>query len=356
MTTTQNRRPLRHLATALLAIASLAGSALPCVQPPLFSPGVCIDTQSIQFIPGERFEVNIYVKGYTLFGGSPGQFCGCAINLPSLAELCEITEANVVFAGTNLPVPGFGNWQDTHDGAEAWDIIQNGNWFAFTAPVVLPLSTTLEVDICFKITGKVPPQPTPDERLLYGLRVAGIGSGSDGIAPGTSQIAEVLDIVTQALRGAVVGTDETNSLGEPIGGHISLTTLGTVMAGEVLYQTLGGGVDGSNGPVLLFANGAMTATGGAGSASLENALPSSLGVLSFGFSNQMLPYFGGTFIPALDINVVVTTDVLGQFELAFPALPIGAVGDDIFMQYWYPDAGAQQGIAGSNALLTTIQP
>ena len=162
-----------------------------------------------------------------------------------------------------------------------------------------------------------------------------------------------MQLVTDDLTGMSIGTDEANALGEPIGGHQGLFVVGAIMPEVLHFTDLGGGVDGSFGPLALYADGPLNTQGG-GSALLDGGLPNTLGVLAFGLSQANTPYFGGTFVPSLDVTLAVTTDAQGRFDQAYPVLPAVAVGSDVYFQYWQPDGGAAQGFGGSNALHTQV--
>ncbi len=345
----QHSRWIQATAVAIAAFVSVSDA---CVQPPpVTSPGVCLDKGSLE-ITDDMYTVDIYVKGYTLFGGSPGQFCSCAFNLPTGTKLCEIISARVTFPGTDIPVPGFGSFDNTAAGDQAWDVTLSGNWYSFVAPVEVPLGVGNEVDLCFKLQGKLPEPPPGGGTIPGPVRIRGFNSTTMFADDVFDQI--ILD-VEQALVGASIGTDEAAPNGVPLDAHQSITGLGRVMVETLAFESLGGGVAGTAGDLLLVGSGTPSASSGGGELALLGALPSESALLFLGLENVSLPYFGGTFVPSVDAVVSLQTDTLGEASTTIPALPAALSGFDLFTQVWMNDAGAEQGLAGSNALRTLLE-
>jgi hypothetical protein len=134
---------------------------------------------------------------------------------------------------------------------------------------------------------------------------------------------------------------------DPLDADGTTTDMGAVPFAHA-WVSVGGGVAGSAGlPVLV---GAGTLAGGAPvSLTLNGAASFQPVILILGGAALNLPFKGGTLWPALQVVVSgLPTDGAGHLAIVstWPAgLPSGL---QLWAQCWFPDAGAPQGVAGSN--------
>ena len=115
------------------------------------------------------------------------------------------------------------------------------------------------------------------------------------------------------------------------------------------FADFGGGVAGSAGTVALVAH--STLVGGEGVYfKLTGTPPSQPVVLILGTAQLGVPFKGGTLWPVPSALVTLVTNGAGQFTLTTTWPPAIPSGFKLFAQYWYPDAGAIFGFAGSNGV------
>jgi hypothetical protein len=120
-----------------------------------------------------------------------------------------------------------------------------------------------------------------------------------------------------------------------------------------VWETLGGGVPGTKGPLSLV--GVGTLQGGTQVTSiLSNALENSVAALVVGLTAIHAPFKGGVWVPdPLLLVPGIPTGPHGVINLptTWPAaLPPGI---SFYEQYWMADPGAVAGLAGSNAIRGT---
>jgi hypothetical protein len=90
---------------------------------------------------------NVRISGYSTFGASTSDNCACGLSLGGLPA----TRAQVVFAGTLNPVPGFDMVPDA-DVAEQLDQAKpTGNWQGFQTQIGIPIPEGLDIDIIFTV-------------------------------------------------------------------------------------------------------------------------------------------------------------------------------------------------------------
>ena len=140
--------------------------------------------------------------------------------------------------------------------------------------------------------------------------------------------------------------------------------------------TIGPAIDFFPAAVVLRSNGsgawknlgfALAGPSGAaklsGTTPLESGLPvtldvdgapaSSTGGIVVGFAKSLLPVFGGTLVPSLDLYLPFATDDSGSASFTAPwpgGLPPGF---QLWVQAWIADAGASAGFVATNALQAT---
>ncbi|MCA8949340.1 MAG: hypothetical protein KDE27_07545 [Planctomycetes bacterium] len=114
------------------------------------------------------------------------------------------------------------------------------------------------------------------------------------------------------------------------------------------WSELGNALAGTFGLPRLRGAGTLAA-GSPNRIELQNAAPSTLAYLVFGFSTVGQPLLGGVLVPAPDFGLVLPTDAAGQAAMALP-WPAGFPGVALWFQAWILDAGAVAGVAASNAL------
>jgi hypothetical protein len=143
-----------------------------------------------------------------------------------------------------------------------------------------------------------------------------------------------------------------NALGQP-GALWNLGAVPLEYAHEGSFQDLGYGLSGSQGVPQLSAQGVLLA-GSDLQFALTNAAPSSPALLIVGFSEWLLPFAGGTLVPALDLVLPFLTDASGDLLLTGTLAP-GVSGPLAFaVQAWVVDSAGPQGLAASNALRATL--
>ena len=122
---------------------------------------------------------------------------------------------------------------------------------------------------------------------------------------------------------------------------------------ENAFDDLGGGVAGSAGPVVLTSH--STLLGGEGVYfKLTGTPPTQPVVLILGATQLGAPFKGGTLWPNPSMLINLFTNGSGQLTLSttWPAsIPSGF---KLWAQYWFPDAGAVAGFAGSNGARGTV--
>lgn len=122
---------------------------------------------------------------------------------------------------------------------------------------------------------------------------------------------------------------------------------------EELWADLGQSLGGSLGSPVLTGVGALQA-GTPVTLSLASALPSTPTFLAIGAAALCHPFAGGTLVPAPEHFLFPVTDASGGWTLS-GAWPAGGLpGTTFYFQVLFPDGGAPQGIALSNAMAGTI--
>jgi len=119
------------------------------------------------------------------------------------------------------------------------------------------------------------------------------------------------------------------------------------------YVPLGNALPGTNGVPVLTARGSFV---GASTVSFDlgNGLPGVSAILVLGLSRIDRPLLGGVLVPSPDL-VVQGLPISNMGTAAWPIIcPLGLfTGFTVYLQYWFPDQGAVQGYAASNALRAT---
>ena len=177
------------LAMFVLSTLAVVKVAMACSHAPPNPPQICI-----QQIDPTHFCV--LIKNYNSGGGAqPGQFCTCALR--RLGPIVSIDSFQMLFCGTNQPVPGW-NFQPSSVSSQAWSQILQGPSTGFASAV----------------NGQVPPEACLDLKFI--VTVAG------GTTP--PQLAVAL-----ANGGLVVGDGEADSTGRPRPGSFEVRPAGPVM-------------------------------------------------------------------------------------------------------------------------------
>lgn len=139
-------------------------------------------------------------------------------------------------------------------------------------------------------------------------------------------------------------------------GH-SLPVLLTPNAPWKTWSNLGAGLAGASGAPELFGSGA-----GLGSSALrvqlQHAAPASPAFLAYSVERIDLPLFGGLLVPNITLGasglLPLPTNAAGSAQLA-TSWPSGwPSGAQLYAQAWVLDAGAPQGVAASNAILSPL--
>ena len=122
---------------------------------------------------------------------------------------------------------------------------------------------------------------------------------------------------------------------------------------ENAFDDLGGGVAGSAGVVALAAH--STLIGGEGVYFKLTGTPSLQPVvLILGATQLGAPFKGGTLWPNPSVLINLFTNGSGQLTLSTTWPAAIPSGFKLWAQYWYPDAGAVAGFAGSNGARGTV--
>jgi len=130
-----------------------------------------------------------------------------------------------------------------------------------------------------------------------------------------------------------------------VSGDVAIRVIGISNSGNGSFVSIGGGLAGNFAPQLagtgsLAANGAFTL-------SFTNLPPGTSGPLFVGLSLLAAPFKGGTLMPTPDVIINLAT---GPGSLNLPAsMPPGLPSNfSIYLQAWFPDAGAPQGASATN--------
>lgn len=87
---------------------------------------------------------------------------------------------------------------------------------------------------------------------------------------------------------------------------------------------------------------------------LTDAAPNALAVIFVSLDSAPKPFKGGTLVPAAPAYTsVLTTDSVGAIYISIPSGASLPAGLDLVMQYAIADVAAPQGVALSNAILTS---
>jgi Tol biopolymer transport system component len=120
------------------------------------------------------------------------------------------------------------------------------------------------------------------------------------------------------------------------------------------WQNLDSGLAGTGGKIpALHAEGVMQI--GTPLALSILGKPNAAGYLIAGGSQISAPLFGGVFVPSPDVLIPITLDSQGRAYIVVPwsfTLPTGAA---FWLQSWFTDSGAVQGMSASNAIKGIIQ-
>ena len=115
------------------------------------------------------------------------------------------------------------------------------------------------------------------------------------------------------------------------------------------WNALAGGIAGASGEPTLTGRGTLT-PGNTVTLVAAGAAPNSVGVLILGWTAANQPAFGGTLVPALDQTMLVPTDALGRWSLAFP-WPAGfPAGSSMWWQLAVVDNTAPFGLAATDGI------
>jgi hypothetical protein len=116
------------------------------------------------------------------------------------------------------------------------------------------------------------------------------------------------------------------------------------------FSNIGLGLPGSNGDALLAGFGSVTA-GASTNLRVYNAYPSTVGLLALGGSRIDLPFYGGTFVPSLDLLFApLAFDGNGSLSLTGTWPTNIPSGTQLWAQCWFVDPGTVEGAAATNAV------
>jgi hypothetical protein len=113
------------------------------------------------------------------------------------------------------------------------------------------------------------------------------------------------------------------------------------------FVDLGGGLAGNYAP-RLDGSGSLEPDG-AFTLSFTQLPPAENGPLFIGFSLFSMPWKGGTLLPEPDVILFFATGS-GAFDLPGSMPPAVPSGFSIYLQAWFPDSGAPQGLCATNGL------
>ena len=184
---------------------------------------------------------------------------------------------------------------------------------------------------------------------VSGSNVLGVTSVTFGGVPGTN-LALIddtsLTVDTPAGLGPVNVT-ATNSTGSDtlVGGY-------TYVPGGSFVNCGASGIGGSLGEPVMTGSGDLTPGSSAGfTVTISNAQPLALGFVFFGLVDNPTPFFGGTFhpIPWLQ-SLIFPFNASGSFSGTTAMDPTFPGSTSLYLQAFFEDASAPQGISGSNCL------
>ncbi len=119
-----------------------------------------------------------------------------------------------------------------------------------------------------------------------------------------------------------------------------------------LWVDLGHSLPGSNGEPRLHGSGELQ-PGKTVTIKLTNALPATPTMLIAGLGNLFVPFRNGTLVPRVDVVLPVLSDAAGKWISSLPWPDGLSPGTSIYVQVWFIDPGASNGIAASNAISAT---
>jgi hypothetical protein len=116
------------------------------------------------------------------------------------------------------------------------------------------------------------------------------------------------------------------------------------------FFNLGQALPGTNGAALLKGSGSL-APSAPTTFVVQGGAPNAPAALILGLSQLNLPLFGGTLVPSPDIFIQpLTLNNFGSLTFTAPWPPAFPSGASLYLQTWFLDAGAQQGVAATNAV------
>ncbi len=184
---------------------------------------------------------------------------------------------------------------------------------------------------------------------VFGSNVLGVTSVTFGGVPGTNLTlidSLTLTVDTPAGLGSVNVT-ATNSTGSDtlVGGY-------THVPGGSFVNCGASGIGGSLGEPVMTGSGDLTPGSSAGfTVTISNAQPFAQGFVFFGLQDNPTPFFGGTFhpIPWLQ-SLIFPMNASGSFSGTTTLDPTFPGSTSLYLQTFFLDASAPQGISGSNCL------
>ncbi len=118
------------------------------------------------------------------------------------------------------------------------------------------------------------------------------------------------------------------------------------------WQDVGAALPGALGGPVLDARGPFLFTSPL-EFQLSNAVAGTFGWFVVGASELALPIFGGVLTPAPDLLLPLATDVTGHASLVRTVPFTPTPGSQLWLQAWLLDPTAPQGLAASNAVVST---
>lgn len=126
------------------------------------------------------------------------------------------------------------------------------------------------------------------------------------------------------------------------------STVITGGGGTGQFIDLGNGLAGNSAPTL--SGSGSLAPGGSFDLDLAGMPPFTAGPLFVGFVLLNAPFKGGTLVPVPTISITLPTGT-GNFSLGPNTMPVAVPSNfSIYLQAWFPDAGAPQGVDATNGL------
>lgn len=177
----------------LFLFCGISETSWACLDLPTTPPDMCIDS-----CVGVDDLIYLRFKDYATYGANPGEYCACALNIPS--TIGTVIAASIVQPGTNTPING---WSFSIDPDTQFP--PGSGWQGLSSAVSQAIPAGLSVDVIFCIEPRCEQNP-----------------------PGQSCCSNVADQILQNASGLLIGTGGANEEGVP-DHHISVIGINDVV-------------------------------------------------------------------------------------------------------------------------------